>query len=179
MFGIKQDKVGTALIPRNTFTGQNNIALKTTGDGNCMFNAASIWLAGNESLGDVIRLLFARELFFFPDYNVQTIKDRFLDVENSIPYSEATVFSTTLTEAGEKEMKNSKNRVEAVRAEARNTCIKDELEWDDPDAGHCHSFKTSRFFYLSRIKPWVKTHFLLYNPPTNGRRTHPLSRKYR
>ena len=51
--GIKQDEVGTALIPSDTFTGQNNVALKTTGDGNCMY-AASIWLAGNESLGDVI-----------------------------------------------------------------------------------------------------------------------------
>lgn len=34
---------------------------------------------------------------------MQTIKDRFLEVENSILYSEATVFSTNLTEAGEKE----------------------------------------------------------------------------
>mgnify|MGYP001798407417 FL=1 len=115
LFGIKQDKVGTALIPRETFTGQNSVALKTTGDGNCMFNAASIWLVGNESLSDVIRLLVAGELFFFSDYSVQTIKERFLEVENNIPYSEATEFSTILTEAGEKEMTNSKNRVEAVR----------------------------------------------------------------
>lgn len=42
------------------------------------------------------------------------MKDRFLEVENSIPYSEATVFSTVLTEAGEKEMTNSKNQVEAA-----------------------------------------------------------------
>ena len=78
-----------------------------------------------ESLSDVIRLLVAGELFFLPDYYVQTIKDRFLEAENSIPFSEATVFSTILTEAGEKEMTSSKNQVEAVRAEARNTCIKD------------------------------------------------------
>ena len=125
MSGIKQDEVGTALIPRDTFTGQNNVAIRTTGDGNCMFNAASIWLAGNESLSDFIQLLVAGELFLFPDYYVRTIKDSFLEVENSIPYSEATVFSTILTEAGEEEMTNSKSRVEAVRAEARNTCIKD------------------------------------------------------
>ena len=79
-----------------------------------MFNAASIWLVGNESLSDFIRLLVPGELFFFPDCYVQTIKDRFLEVENSILYSEATVFLTILTEAGEKEMTNSKNRVEAV-----------------------------------------------------------------
>lgn len=43
--GIQQDEIGTALIPRDTFTGQNNIAFKTT---------ASMWLAENESLSDVI-----------------------------------------------------------------------------------------------------------------------------
>lgn len=123
--GVEQDEVGTALIPRDTFAGY--VALRRTGNGNCMFNAASIWLVGNKSLSDVIWLLVAGELFFFPDYYVPTIKDRFLEVDNSIKYSEATVFSTIQTEVGEEEMTNSKNRVEAVRAEARNTCIKDYL----------------------------------------------------
>ena len=100
---IQHDEVGTALISRDTFTGQSNIVLKTTGHDNCMFNAASIWLVGNESLGDVIQLLFAGELFSFPDYFVQITKERFLEVENSISYSEATVFLTILTEVGEKE----------------------------------------------------------------------------
>ena len=68
--GIKQDELGTALIPRDTFTGQNNVAIRTTGDGNCMFNAASIWLAGNESLSYFIQLLVAGDLFLFPDYYV-------------------------------------------------------------------------------------------------------------
>jgi len=88
-----------------------------------MFNAASIWLVGNKSLSDVIRPLVAGELFFYPDYHMRTIKDRFLEVENSIPYSEATVFSTILTQAGEKELTNSKNQVEAVRAEACNMSV--------------------------------------------------------
>ena len=48
-----------------------------------------------------------------------------MEVENSILHSEATVFSTILTEVGEKEMRNSKNQVEAVRTESRDTCIKD------------------------------------------------------
>lgn len=119
---MKTDEVGTALIPRETEL-ENFIAVKTTGDGNCMFNAASLWLAGNELLSDVLRLLVAGELFLFSEYYVQTIKDRFLEIANKIPYSEATVFSTILTEAGEKEMTNSKNRLEAIRAEARDTCL--------------------------------------------------------
>ena len=52
--GIKEDEVGTVLIPRDTITAQNNATLRTTGDGNCMFSTASIWLVGEEALGDVI-----------------------------------------------------------------------------------------------------------------------------
>ena len=66
----KEDEVGTALIPRVTFTAQNNVTLTTTGDGNCMFTTASIRLEGKEALGDVIPVLVARQLFFFPDYYV-------------------------------------------------------------------------------------------------------------
>ena len=40
-----------------------------------------------------------------------------------MPYSEATVFSTILTEAGEKEMTNSKNWLKAIHAEAHDTCL--------------------------------------------------------
>ena len=55
MSGIRKDEFSTALIPREAGL-KNYIALKTTGNGNCMFNAASLLLAGNESLSDVIRL---------------------------------------------------------------------------------------------------------------------------
>lgn len=148
LFGVEQDKVGTALIPRDTFAGY--IALRRTGDGNCMFNAASIWLVGNKSLTDVIWLLVAGELFFFPDYYVPTIKDRFLEVDNSIKYSEATVFSTIQTEAREEEMTNSKNRVEAVQAEARNTCIKDYLNGMIQMLALATVLRCPAFFCLSR-----------------------------
>ena len=80
-------------------------------------------LKGNESLSDVIRLLLAGELLFFSEFYIQTIQDRFLEIENETPHSEATMFSTMLTEAGEKEMTNSKNCVEAIRAEAHDTCL--------------------------------------------------------
>ena len=88
-----------------------------------MFNAASLLLLGNESLSDVIRLLVAGELLFFSESYIQTIQDRFLETENETPYSEATMFSTILTEAGEKEMTNSKNCLEAICAEALDTYL--------------------------------------------------------
>lgn len=42
------------------------------------------------------------------------MKDRFLEVENSILYLEVIVFFIVLIEAGEKEMINFKIRVEVV-----------------------------------------------------------------
>ncbi|KAJ7369697.1 zinc finger and BTB [Desmophyllum pertusum] len=59
---MKTDEVGTALIPRETEL-ENFIAVKTTGDGNCMFNAASLWLAGNEllKLGFIRRCTTSKE----------------------------------------------------------------------------------------------------------------------
>ena len=119
---MKKDEFSTALIPREVEL-KNCIPLKTTGKANCMFNAASLLLVGNKSLSDVIRLLVAGELFFFSEFYIQTIQDRFLEIENETPYSEATAFSTILIEAGEREMTNSKSRLEAIRTEARNTCV--------------------------------------------------------
>ena len=122
MSAMRKDEFSTALIPREVEL-RSCIALKTTGNANCMSNAASLLLAENESLSDVIRLLVAGELFFSSEFCIQTIQDRFLEAEKETPYSEATVFSTILTEAGEKEMTNSKNPLEVIRTEARDTCL--------------------------------------------------------
>ena len=55
MSTMRKDEFSTALIPREAGL-KNCIPLKTTGNGNHnMFNAASLLLAGNESLSDMIR----------------------------------------------------------------------------------------------------------------------------
>ena len=102
MSAMRKDEFSTTLIPREVEL-RGCIALKTTGNANCMFNAALLLLAENESLSDVIRLLIAGVLFFSSKFYIQTIQDRFLEVEKETPYSEATVFSNILTEAGEKD----------------------------------------------------------------------------
>ena len=98
MSAMRKDEFSTALIQREVEL-KNCIPPKTTGNASCMFNAASLSLVGNKSLSDVIRLLVAGELFFLSEFYVQTIQDRFLEIENETPYSEATAFSTILTEA--------------------------------------------------------------------------------
>ena len=85
MSAMRKDEFSTALIPREVEL-KNCIALKTTGNASCMFNAASLLLAENESLSDLIRLLVAGEFSFFSEFYIQTIQDRFLEVEKEIPY---------------------------------------------------------------------------------------------
>lgn len=38
-------------------------AIETTGDGNCLFNSTSLFLRGDESLAECLRMLTARELY--------------------------------------------------------------------------------------------------------------------
>ena len=57
------DGVGTALI-----SGDGEDALKTTGDGSCLFNPASILFCGDESLSGDIRLFVAGEFDFNATY---------------------------------------------------------------------------------------------------------------
>ena len=80
---MRRDEFSTALIPREAEL-KNCIALKTTGNANCMFNAAPLLLSGNELLTDVIRLLLAGGLLFFSEFYIQNIQDRFLEIEYNV-----------------------------------------------------------------------------------------------
>ena len=60
IIGRGEDALTKSLIPADF---KNCIPIKTTGNGNCLFNAASIALSGNESLSSVLRLLMVSELF--------------------------------------------------------------------------------------------------------------------
>ena len=62
---IRQDKLSKALIPAGF---EEMEPLSATGDGNCLFNSASIWLTGNESIAPTLRMLTAAELFAHSDF---------------------------------------------------------------------------------------------------------------
>ena len=61
---IRQDKLSKVLIPAGF---EEMEPLSATGDGNCLFNSASIWLTGNESIAPTLRMLTAAELFAHSD----------------------------------------------------------------------------------------------------------------
>eukprot|EP00111_Clytia_hemisphaerica_P013277 TCONS_00038981-protein len=67
-----EDKMSTNLIP-DIQSCENEIALRTTGDGNCLFNCASIMLVGDESISEELRLRTCLELvlnlYFYADHD--------------------------------------------------------------------------------------------------------------
>lgn len=68
-FGKKfeTDTLATSLIPDDieTLSPQSFVGVKTSGNGNCLYNAASLFLCGNESLNSCLRLLTALPPPFF------------------------------------------------------------------------------------------------------------------
>ena len=127
----KEVKTPTALkdLPRDDFPmrlipedidrarGQRLFALRATPNGDCLFNAASILLCGNESVAMLLCLLVAGELFFNAPFYAD--HDVFNDTtKTSTDLSFDTVFSIALTKAGEEKFAETRKKSEAVKAEA-------------------------------------------------------------
>lgn len=62
----RQDTFASLLMPDDIPANLN--PTKVTGNGNCLFNSASINLVGNEDLSVVLRLLTAAELYLHADF---------------------------------------------------------------------------------------------------------------
>ena len=72
--GLTNDKLGNALIPEDLPSSTDEIiykAVKTTGNGDCLYNAVSLALVGNESYAMLLRLLVALELALNVDFYAQ------------------------------------------------------------------------------------------------------------
>lgn len=72
--GLTNDELGNALIPEDLPSSTDEIiykAVKTTGNGDCLYNAVSLALVGNESYAMLLRLLVALELALNVDFYAQ------------------------------------------------------------------------------------------------------------
>lgn len=117
------DDLATTLIPEDVTAEVDNqlVALSTTGDGDCLFNASSIVLFGNESVAALLRLLVAGELHFnrsfYADHEV------FTETTTSNPELYPDVlFAVALTKRGDRKFSETGNREEAVKEEALVAC---------------------------------------------------------
>ena len=61
-----RDTIAILLLPKD-ITG-DFIPVKVTADGNCLYNAASVLVVGDESLTAILRLLTAAELYLHSDF---------------------------------------------------------------------------------------------------------------
>lgn len=97
-------------------------AIKTLGNGNCLYNAVSYHFTGDESLAVTLRLLTAVELFtksghyeMHPHLTTTATKDGVFSKHPD------TLFSVLLTDDASSVFTSGKNRKRAIEAEALDT----------------------------------------------------------
>ena len=90
-----EDTLGTALIPEE----QRGLrAVKVSGDGNCLYNSASVLIKGDETLSGTLRVLTVCELYFNAEFYAN--HEKISKASWVSPYSEKTLFTLVLTSAG-------------------------------------------------------------------------------
>jgi len=111
---LPEDDFATCLVPEEF--GDEVFAVETSGNGDCLFNATSISLCGDESLSF---LLFAGELFFNADYYAEhpVFKESSVDTG----YPEDTIFSMALQRQAEDAFSVTSDKCEAVKMQALTT----------------------------------------------------------
>ena len=113
---LSKDTLGTSLIPEE----QRGLrVVKVSGDGNCLYNSASIFIKGDETLNGTLRVLTACELYLNAEFYANHAK--IYQASGDSSHSEKTLFTLMLTAAGENEWQVSSSKVEAVKAEAAGT----------------------------------------------------------
>lgn len=124
---LPRDDLATFLIPDDVTRpgGQRLFALKATPNGDCLFNAISLLVRGNESAAMLLRLLVAGELYFnasfYADHHV------FVDtIRSNSDLSLDTLFTVALTEAGADECSKNRSKTDAVKSEALVACTRGE-----------------------------------------------------
>lgn len=107
------------MIPTDITTkqGENIFALRTTSNGDCLFNTASVVLFGHEDHAILLHLLVAGELYFNTKFYAD--HEAFSETSRCNPeLAQDVLFSIALTPRGEQRYTASQNKMEAVKEEA-------------------------------------------------------------
>ena len=68
---LSKDNLSTSLVPEDIYSQPQAgipVALQATGNGNCLYNSASLILCGNEQRSHYLRVLVAEELYFNAEF---------------------------------------------------------------------------------------------------------------
>ena len=69
--GLPTDKMAMSLVPEDLPLEPEIVATRTSPDGNCLFNAVSLALVGDETQMSLLRLLVAIELLLNSEFYIQ------------------------------------------------------------------------------------------------------------
>lgn len=145
------------MIPDDENLPRGLRALQVSGDGNCLYNSASVLMKGDESLNGTLRFLTACELFLNAEFYANHEKLSEANAECVLLRENTVLFILMLTSAGEKEWQSTRRAVEAVKAEAISAS-KDKV-WSS--LVHLMELstvlKTAIFFCLPKHKPRFET----------------------
>ena len=94
---LAEDQLSSALLPSEE---KGMKALQTTGDGNCLYNSASLLIEGDQSANHILRLLTAVELYLNPVYYTEHPK---LANGRSSRFFDTSIFTLLLSDSAQKE----------------------------------------------------------------------------
>ena len=141
-----KDEFANVLIPPDVDL-INPVAVKTLGNGNCLFNSASMFLRGVEDAHALLRLLTSIELH--RNAAIYAYHDALSDSANSMR-SEKSIFPDMITsDLAQRERYKSKDRVKSIKAEAI-ALSEDRVCQYDSNNGTEHSYETTNFLFVSR-----------------------------
>ncbi|CAC5424195.1 unnamed protein product [Mytilus coruscus] len=118
-----KDGLSDAQIPQDIAI-KDLTALKTTGDGNCLFHAASLALTGTEVLSHVLRLQTACEIYLHNEFYAD--HPRIVEASTSPTISTShldTLFTYMLSDEGDAIFCRTRDKVETTKLESKLTCI--------------------------------------------------------
>ena len=126
---LTKDAVGQNLIPDDIFVSRSKIpgkvefdAIKTSGDGNCLYRSVSLILVGNKILHLLLRLLTAIELFLHASYYASHPKFLSGMKSPSADVPEDIMFTLCLSDTGMTMWESTKCGEDAIKREAATDC---------------------------------------------------------
>ena len=116
---LSKDNLSTSLVPEDIYSQPQAgipVALQATGNGNCLYNSASLILCGNEQRSHYLRVLVAEELYFNAEFYANHKIFKVTERHSGIP--ESVLFSVALSKDGDRILTAGGSQADAVKAEA-------------------------------------------------------------
>ena len=120
---LSKDNLSTSLVPEDIYSQPQAgipVALQATGNGNCLYNSASLILCGNEQRSHYLRVLVAEELYFNAEFYANHEIFKVTEGHSGIP--ESVLFPVALSKDGDRILTAGGSQPDAVKAEAIAGC---------------------------------------------------------